>query len=192
MTDPLGALRAAAAREVELLDSIDRPPQEEDGLDRLLETFITTEPASETWMDVLEDLALREPIFGRPPAAAARAARASRSPRPVTVEEALHAPAPQARQYLQTALALSADAADALLELPAAALAQRQPQQVRSLAGLANRPLGPLFADIGSSWRASGGYVYAYRPGGTPDEPAIRATEHAIGALLEWGRALLS
>jgi hypothetical protein len=194
MNDPFGALRAAAAEEAFVPDTADAglPHQDSDRLDRLLETFFASEPPSETWLAVLEDLALRGPVVDQSRGAAAKTAKGPRSARSVTVEGALHVPAGEARQHLQTAFAMSADAADELLERPAAALAQRQPQEVRNLAGLVKRPVAELFADIASSWRASGGYVYAYRPGETPDEPAVSAADNQIASLIDWGEALLS
>lgn len=194
MNDPLGALRRAAADETGLPEAADvrLRHQDLDRLDHLTQAFFASEPLSDAWVAVIEDLALTGPVVDRPPGAAAKAAKAPRSARSVTVESALHLSAREARQHLQVAFALSADAAEELLERPAAALSQRQPQEVRNLAGLANRPVAELFADIASSWRASGGYVYAYRPGETPDEPAVSAGADQMTTLIDWGEALLS
>ena len=194
MNDPFGALRTAAAEEAGRAEAADThaPDQDWDRLDQLMETFFASEPASEAWSAVLEDLALRGPVVDQLPGAAAKTARTPRSARSVTVEAALHAPAWEARRHLEAAFALGADAAEELLERPAAALAQRKPEEVRNLAGLAKRPVAELFADIASSWRASGEYVYAYRPGETPDEPAVRAAGNEIATLIDWGEALLT
>ena len=194
MNDPFGALRTAAAEEARRAETADTnaPDQDLDRLDQLIRTFFASEPASEAWSAVLEGLALRGPIVDQLPGAAAKTARTPRSARSVTVEGALHASTSEARRHLQAAFALSADAAEELLERPAAALAQRKPEDVRNLAGLAKRPVAELFAEIASSWRASGGYVYAYRPGEAPDEPAVSAAGTQIATLIDWGEELLS
>lgn len=194
MNDPLGALRIAAAEEAGRAEAADTPTpdQDLDRLDQLMETFFASEPASEAWSAVLEDLAVRGPVVDQLPGAAAKTAKSPRAARSVTVEGALRAPARDARRHLQAAFALGADAAEELLERPAAALAQRKPDDVRNLAKLAKRPVAELFAEIASSWRASGGYVYAYRPGETPDEPAVSVGGNQIATLIDWGEALLS
>jgi hypothetical protein len=194
MNELLDALRAAAAEELSLLEASDAAPSEVESerLDQLLELFFAAQPPSETWLVVVEDLALREPAVDGPPGAAAKTAAAPRLARPVTVEGALEVPEREARQHLQAAFGLGIDAAEELLERPAAALAQRQPRDVRNLAELASRPVGELFADIASSWRASSGYVYAYRPGEVPDKPAVSAASNEIATLIDWGEALLS
>src|SRR5450759_2708909 len=163
MSDLLGALRAAAADEARLAEPSDVGPPHPDSarLDLWLEAFFAEEPPSETWLAVLEDIALRGPTVDRGPSVAAKTAHAARPARPVSVEGALQESARVAREHLQVAFHLGADAAEELLERPAAALSQRPPEDVRQLAMLAQRPAAALFADIAASWRASAGYVYA-------------------------------
>jgi hypothetical protein len=187
-------LRTAAAEEAGRAETTDThaPDQDLDRLDQLIEAYFASEPASDAWSAVLEDLALRRPVVNPLPGPAAKTARTPRSARSITVEGALHTSAREARRHLQAAFELGADAAEELLERPAAALAQRKPEDVRNLAGLAKQPVAELFAEIASSWRASGGYVYAYRPGEAPDEPAVSAAGTQIATLIDWGEALLS
>lgn len=194
MNELLDALRAAAAEELSLAGASAAAPSEvgSERLDQLLELFFETEPPSETWLVVVEDLALNEPALDRGPGAAAKTAATPRPARPVTVEDALKVPGREARRHLQAAFGLGVDAAEELLERPAAALARRQPEDVRALAGFVGRPLGELFADIASSWRAGAGYVYAFRPGEVPDEPAVSAASNEIALLIDWGEALFS
>jgi hypothetical protein len=194
MNENLAVLRAAASEEARELETADilEPGRGAERLDRALEVFFATEPPTETWLAIVEDLALQGPITDSSPSQAAKTAATPRSAPPVSVEEALRSPRRIAREHVQAALGLGADAAEEFLERPAAALAQRKAEEVRDLATRVGRPLGELFADIASSWRASIGYVYAYRPGEAPETPALSAASTDIAVLVDWGEALFS
>lgn len=194
MNDSLAALRCAALEEVRQFATFDieAPSRGSESLDQILETFFATNPPTETWLAILEHLALEGPTVDGSTGEAAKTAATPRSALPVSVEDALDLPTRAARAHLQAAFGLGADAADELLARPAAALAQRKPEDVRNLAGLVGRPLGELFADIASSWRASTGYVYAYRPGEASETPALSAADTDIAILVDWGEALFS
>lgn len=194
MNDELEKLRGAATIEVGALEADDGAVDstaEPYGLDDLIEQYFLLAPASDMWLAIIEELASR-PMSDAPAGAAAETARRPRQARSVTVEAALGVPLRDARRYLQASLGLGADAAEEFLERPAASLATQSPEGVRRLAELAQRPLGELFSDIASSWRASGNYVYAYRPGLTAEEPALAASERDMAALVDWGAALLA
>jgi hypothetical protein len=115
-------------------------------------------------------------------------------PRPIgrTVQEALSGPTSLARSALISALRISVDAAELLLERPASSLMSYDPIRVGAAAEACGRSRGQIFAAVADSVRAGDPYVFAYRPGITPSVPAKRVTEGTdqAEALLAWGRAL--
>ncbi len=194
MNDALAELRRSAAVELDRLDGSETGRVEDDAepVDELVAAAMLDNPRSDTWLAVIEELALTGPTVDRPAGAAATLATTTWSAAPVSVEQALRVPRRDARMGLRSAFALNVDAADELLERPAAALTQRPPQAVRALARIVGRPVGELFADIAASARASSGFVYAYRPGESATDPAASPIENSMDALVDWGHELLS
>jgi hypothetical protein len=194
MSEMITALRRAANAELPSLEAA--PPAQPEApsgyLDEALAAFFSTMPPTDLWLAVIEELAETGEVEDVPAGPAAAAAQRLPRARPISVEEALRLAPRESRAHLQTALHLSADAAEELLERPAAALARRTPAEVRALARLVARPTGELFADIASSWRSGLGFVYAYRPGVEAETPAESDANRDLSDLIDWGEALLA
>jgi hypothetical protein len=180
-------MRAAARAEVAALDDDDVVTDRQ--IDEVLYAFFSRVPESEGFGIALDALAEETSWHNAPAGTAAATARelaAGRLPRDVVT--ALGVPRRQAREAVEQALDLAHDAADLLLDRPAAVLLTFQPSRVRRLADICERIPGELFAQIASSSRASDGHVYAYRPGTIPDTPVRRAAEPSGATrLVEWG-----
>lgn len=158
--------------------------------DRLIQAHFAAEPPSATFLAALDRLgqvtAFNEAPAGRAAASASRA----RSVRGETVSGAIAATIAQARGALVRNLHIGADAADLLLDRPAAALMAYPAARIAAVADLCGRLRGELFRAVADSARSSGGFVYAYRPGPAPSEPATRAAEEPdqIAEIAAWGR----
>lgn len=194
MNDMVAALRRAAEDELPSLEALPaaEPITAQEPLDEALAAFFSTQPPTAFWLAVIEEVATFGAIEDSPAGPAAATAQRQRPANPITVEEAIAVPLREARAHLQAAFGIGADAAEELLERPAAALTRRTPAEVRDLAQLTGRPAGHLFADIASSWRSSSGHVYAYRPGIEADAPAESDAHRDLADLVAWGEQLLS
>jgi hypothetical protein len=189
MDDWLRSMRAAAQAEQAELEDDDGGTDRQ--VDYVLAGFFASVPESEGF-EIAIDVLAEDTSWSNAPAgaAAASARKVAAGPSPSDVVTALGVPGRQARGAVERALDLSRDAADLLLDRPAAVLLTFDPSRVRRLADLCQRAPGELFALIASSSRSSGGYVYAYRPGTTSDAAARRAAEPSgAGSLVEWGYA---
>ncbi len=193
MNEMVAALRRAAQDELPSLETSPaaEPITAEEPLDEALAAFFLAQPPTAFWLAVIEEVANFGAVDDSPAGPAAATAQRPPAARPITVEEAIALPLREARAHLQAAFGIGADAAEELLERPAAALARRTPAEVRGLAQLAGRPAGHLFADIASSWRSSSGHVYAYRPGVEADTPAESDAHRDVADLVAWGEQLL-
>lgn len=185
MNEWLKSIRAAARVELEALDDVVADQQ----IDQVLDAFFSPLPDSEQFGIALEALAEQTSWHDAPAGtAAARARELAAGPSPMDVLTALGVPRSQAREAVERALDVSREAADLLLERPVAVLLTHDPSRARLLADICERTPGELFATIASSARASGGYVYAYRPGTSPDTAARRPGEPSdTASLVEWG-----
>jgi hypothetical protein len=194
MNDPISRLRADVDAEIsESSDAL--VPAEADlpeDLERLLANHYASEPTSQTFTAALEALSQSAAWPDAPAGRAAKSATFRPSARARTVGEALNVPISQARSALAGSLNINADAADLLLDLPAAALLKYPPAEVAAAADGCRRQRGEIFKAIADSSRMSGGYVYPYRPGPTPAEPVRRVDDDAdaLGALISWGHEL--
>jgi hypothetical protein len=193
MNEMIAALRRAAQDELPSLEASPAaaPITALEPFEEALAAFFSTQPPTAFWLAVIEEVATFGTIEDSPAGLAAATAKRPPPARPITVEEAIALPLREARAHLQVALRIGTDAAEELLERPAAALARRTPAEVRDLAGLARRPAGQLFADIASSWRSSSGHVYAYRPGVEDVAPAESGARPELPDLVAWGEQLL-
>jgi hypothetical protein len=194
MNDHLSRLRADADAEIsESSDAL--VPADADlpeDLERLLANHYASEPTSQMFTAALEALSQSAAWPDAPTGRAAKSATFRPSARARTVGEALNVPISQARSTLAGSLNINPDAADLLLDLPAAALLRYPPGAIAAAADGCRRPRGEVFKAIADSCRMSGGYVYPYRPGPTPAAPAKRVDDDAdaLGALISWGREL--
>lgn len=198
MNDPLSRLRADL--DAGFPDGGDWPESDKaaasDDLDEFLLTFYRSQPASETYLAVLDALAEAEAAADAHPgraAASAQSLRGKRGARSSSVEQALRCPAYLARAALAAALRITSDAADLLLNRPAAVLLTYSPDAVAAAGDACGRGRGELFRAIADSSRVTGDFVYPYRPGVAAVEPARRAVDQsdALGELVAWGRAFL-
>lgn len=184
MNEPIRHLRSAARAEAQLVipDEANDPRAEE-----LLDAYFAEVPESNTFLAALDVLG---EITAWPDAPAGSAAASASALAPVRtpsdVASVLGIPRRQAREAIESSLVLTRDAADVLLDRPAAVLLRYDPSAVRGLTELCGRPPGQLFARIASSTRASGGYVFPYRPGDQSTAPVKRLDE-APASLLDWG-----
>lgn len=186
MTDELKRLRGAARAET---DPVEAGPIAADAeVDELLTAYFRGASASNAFAAALDAIAAGSAWPDAPSGKAAAIARAARPGTPATVSGALGVPLTRGREAIVRSLALGPDAADSLLDRPAAALLRYEPDAVRRLSEFCGRSPGGLFAAIAASSRASGDFVYAYRPAAAADTPARRLEEPMAGdALLEWG-----
>ncbi len=194
MNDALSRLRADVDAEMSETGDALVPADADlsEDLEELLVDHYAAEPASDAFIAALEALSQSEAWHEAPAGRAASSARAHRSTRTRTVGEALNVTTSLARSALVRSLGLNRDAADLLLDRPAAALLKYPPDAVAGAVDLCGRPRGEIFKAIADSSRMSGGYVYAYRPGPESAEPAKRAAEDAdpLAELIAWGRGL--
>lgn len=187
MDDLIARLRRDA--ELEEAESIDEGASDAPLDDDLLAAYFDAHPGP--WSDAALDWLSRQYEPGAVPVGPVSTASL---PRPVgrTVQEALSGPASLARSALISALRITVDAAELLLERPASSLMSYDPMRVGVAAEACGRTRGQVFAAVADSVRAGAPYVFAYRPGITPSVPAKRVTEGTdeAEALLAWGRAL--
>lgn len=160
--------------------------------DWLIEAHFAAEPPSATFLAALDNLGEASAFNEAPAGRAAASASRPRAVRGATVSGAVAATIAQARGALVRNLGISADAADLLLDRPAAALMAYPAARIAAVADACGRLRGELFRAVADSARMSGGFVYAYRPGPAPSEPATRAAEEPdqIAELVAWGRDL--
>lgn len=194
MNDPLSRLRADVDAEltetgdVAVAGGVDLPEE----LEKLLVDQYAAEPVSEAFVAALEALSRSAAWHEAPAGRAASSARAHPAARTRSVGEALNAATSQARSALERSLGLNRDAADLLLDRPAAVLLTYPADAVARAVDLCGRPRGEIFKAIADSSRMSGEYVYPYRPGPTTAEPAKRAADDAdpLAEVIAWGRDL--
>lgn len=154
--------------------------------------FLRDEEPSVALMAILDELARQSVVQGAPAGRAAVSAARPRSSDPVSVAEAFLAPSGRVRSAIESALGLNRDAADLLLDRPAAALVRYPPGAVAVAAAACETPLGELFGAVADSTRSSGGFVYPYRPGERKAEPAARIdVGDSMDELVAWGEELL-
>jgi hypothetical protein len=154
--------------------------------------YLAEEPLSEVFTAAVDELARASTWFDAPAGRAAASAARPRSARSLSVAEAFLAPSGAVRSAIEAFFGLNRDAADLLLDRPAAALLTYSPQVVAGAAGACGTPLGELFGAIADSSRLSGGFVYPYRPGVARTEPASRIEGGtSMDALVAWGNELL-
>ncbi len=190
MDDWLRSVRASARADVAELDDGDEVASPK--VDDVLAGFFSGVPVSTEFEFALDALAGAMSWSTAPAGAAAASARKppAAGPLPSDVVSALGVPGRQAREAVEQVLGLSRDAADVLLDRPAAVLLTFDPSRVRRLGDHCQRAPGELLAAIASSSRSSGGYVYAYRPGPVSETAARRPDEpSAAGSPVEWGYA---
>lgn len=186
MAESTRDLRAAARAELEVATGARDAPE----VDELLAQFFAATPESNTYLEALDSLAQETAWMNVPAGRAASAVGGKSAGTPSDVASALGVPRRQAMHAVELRLGLGADAADLLLDRPAASLVTFEAARVRALAVECQVMPGQLFADIAASMRSSRGYVYAYRPGSAPTTPAKRVTEPSgAPTLLEWGYA---
>jgi hypothetical protein len=161
-------------------------------LERLLDDHYRAKPAGDAFTAALEALSQSAAWPDAPAGRAASSAASHRLALSRTVGETLSAPTSHARSALVGSLSLNPDAADRLLDLPAAALLKYPPSAVADVADRCGQSRGEIFKAIADSSRMSGGYVYPYRPGPPVAEPAKRVEDDAdaLGVLIAWGREL--
>jgi hypothetical protein len=190
MTDDLARLRAEALEELAELQGTSEPASDDREADDLL--LIAHQPESAAFIAALEFLAQNSRWADAPSGRAAATAKSLGPATPTTVLGGLAAPAAKVRAAIERGLYLGRDAAELLLDRPAAALMTYDPVSVRQVAKLVDRNPGELFAAVAASARSSGQYVYAYRPGGAADGPAQRPSETlSSDPLLTWGLRLM-
>jgi hypothetical protein len=154
--------------------------------------YLAEEPLSEAFAAALEELARALTWPEAPAGRAAASASRPRSAHSVSVAEAFLAPSGAVRSAIEAFFGLNRDAADLLLDRPAAALLTYPPQVVASAAAACGTPLGELFGAVADSSRLSGAFVYPYRPGVARAEPASRIEGGtSMDALVAWGNELL-
>lgn len=154
--------------------------------------YLAEEPLSDAFTAALDDLARASTWVDAPAGRAAASAARPRSARSLSVAEAFLEPSGAVRSAIEAFFGLNRDAADLLLDRPAAALLTYPPQMVANAAAACGTPLGELFGAIADSSRLSGAFVYPYRPGVARAEPASRIEGGtSMDALVAWGNALL-
>ena len=153
---------------------------------------LSEEPLSDAFTAALDELARRSSWADAPPGRAAVSATRPRSARSVSVAEAFRAPSGAVRSAIEAFFELNRDAADLLLDRPAAVLLTYSPDRVADAARACGTELGELFGAVADSSRLSGGFVYPYRPGGAGTEPASRIEGGTtMDELVAWGNELL-
>lgn len=154
--------------------------------------FLAEEPLSDAFTAALDELARASTWVNAPAGRAAASAVRPRSARSLSVSEAFLAPSGAVRSAVEAFFGLNRDAADLLLDRPAAALLTYPPQVVANAAAACGTPLGELFGAIADSSSLSGAFVYPYRPGVARAEPASRIEGGtSMDALVAWGYELL-
>ena len=186
MNEWLQSMRAAARAEV---GAPDAGEVEDSRVDEILVSFFSESPETAGFTAALEALAGDTSWRGAPAGGAAATAQGVAADRtPSDVLDALGVPRRRARDAIAQSLDLNPDAADLLLDRPVAVLLTFDPHRVRRLADICDSVPGQIFAQIVSSSRGSSGYVYAYRPGVPPTEPAKRVGDPSSALpLLDWG-----
>ncbi len=160
--------------------------------DALLTSFFASN--SRTWPDTALEWLSQQGARDEPPPESQLASPALLQPRAQTVQDAFSTAANLARSALTTGLGITGDAAELLLERPASALMSYPPQKIAFSAAACGRTRGQVFAVVAESLRAGAPYVFAYRRGANPSEPAKRAAEAVPEEeqLLAWGRELFA
>ena len=153
---------------------------------------LSEEPLSGAFRAALDELARASTWTDAPLGRAAASAARPRSAGSQSVGEAFLAPSGAVRSAIEAFFGLNRDAADLLLDRPAAALLMYPPHVVANAAAACGTPLGQLFGAVANSSRLSGGFVYPYRPGAVGSEPASRVESGtSMEELVAWGSKLL-